>query len=730
MDYGFAPTTTTTRTTGNRRIAVGAFSIGSLLGAGTEKSEDPVSVARSVLEKDLGLGSTKKLADDFTFVAPGRKPLTKRRYLQSGYAQTLREACPSLRITVSDVRVINATNVSVRVLATTKWSGGACEEFAPPQWATSDGGTRDPVSTSKDWTAGPFGASVVLDPKTLAVLSLSDGYLLDRDSDDFCDGGADAIYRAIKGGPCSIAKAPGLVVSETLRRTTSISPSKPSRGWPFFGGGAAKKKQPEEPLAPGVAEALARAAVDGIVTDKPIDKLFSSDAVILGPSFAAGSPEAVAFRKPWPSAPIKETLNWRVESDNVVRFDCLLDTGRLEAASVTLNDAGQVTRLAVGFRLDDNFVDPWTELPANVWVERALGSESLDRVVDDLVQNFDGVTKQVDDVTTLVTDKVDAVTSTIDSGLAKVGGVRQNLNVCVENTTKSVARISDAKDKIFIEAKARASRENALDTAVSFVTSKAKKPKGLEETKARSARETSLDDVIKSFKPPAITPPKLPTITPPKVPTTKPPPKAAAVAPPKITVAPKVPPKVVTPPPKAAPPKPPVVAKKPSSPPPKLKAEKKTPAFSFGSKPSPPPPKAAPVKKPEPAKFSFPSFRSPKPSTPPKATPPPRKATAVKKAESAFSIPSFGSPKKPSPAPKATPVKKPAVSLPTFGKAPQKAKPPPPKAKPTPKPTAKPTTGGVSAAQAGIQAAAKKRQEEAATRRAQQAAARRQPPRK
>mmetsp|Transcript_19878 Transcript_19878/g.63986 ORF Transcript_19878/g.63986 Transcript_19878/m.63986 type:complete len:710 (-) Transcript_19878:98-2227(-) len=668
----------------------GSFGGGSSSSPSSEEAE-ALALATSVLEADLGLGLSSKLSDDFLFVAPGRKPLTKRRYLANGYATSLRKAGSNVEVSVSDARFVEPVtpnNATVRVVATTRWSGcfDGRTPWTPPRWATSDGGKRETLAPNgATWVAGPFAATVDVDLGAMRVTEISEGRPLDRDSDDDCDGGVDAVYRAMGGSTANVAKAPGLATSELGRRFTSLRlPSLPFSE-------LAKKKIV---LNDGAAETLAKAAVNGLVLlneekkasspDSAWFGLFAPDAVILGPSFAAGTPKAIAFRRPWPSAPVAKTLNWRLDDFGVVRFDVLLDSGRAEAGSATFDDQGQLSRLALGFRLDDRVVDRWTELPASLWAERAASSTTFDRAVDDL-------------------------SATLDDAAETIGGL-------VPPTPTREKKTRVATPSSTMETMARAARENALDAAVAFATTSKTTKLPLEEKAARSSRERSLDDFF-AAAPKIAAPPKI-AAAPKKTPSSAKAPPAAKAPGPSFSF----PSFQKSPPPKAAPkvvakPKPTTKAKPAAS----VAKPKPKPAFSFiATKPATPKPaatpapKPAPPTKPAPSKpaFSFPPLPSkPAPKTAPKVeTKPAPKAEA----KPAFSF-AIAKPKAEA-KPKAPEAKKPKVE----------AK---PKAVATPKPTPRPAPVVAKkapppkrvdpravAAQAAVKAATERRQAEQARR--------------
>lgn len=601
---------------------------------------------------DLGEACPELLAPTFEFEsASGRALLTKRRYLQAGYVSSLRAACPDLRVDVTDARLDDKG----RALVTTRYSGthtGAA--WAPAEPLHCLGELPSVKAKGKAWTAGPFGAWVTVENGL--VTAAAEGFALDRDDNRYADCGAEAVYRAIAGS--SDSKKPlGLAASEIVRRRRSAAVPKPAR----------------PALADRVSFAVVSEALDALLAGDD-SVLFSDDFVLVGPSFAPANLESALFRTPWLVGTNESNVrffNWRVDKFGIVRLDARRADGRLEAVSATIDADGLVSRLAVGFRLDNDNVDIWGEVPAT-WpaYAKALFAGPARGLVAPLDRAVDAVAQQLDAVATAVSPVVQRVESLQDSARSTAQAVKDS----ADNASAAVA---------FVAA-------NAGNVSLLVETLKPKPPPR-NDVKPPSVQKPRIELPRVSLKTPAVTVPKptLPAFSGSK--------KAAPAARPS-----KAPRPSVQIPKRAAPPK-----KAPKAPPPKKAAAKAPQLPSFFSAPKPAPaPKAPPKKAVAPA--STPKTQPAKPSL------------------------SLGFPSLSKPAPPSKEAKPPSLLSRATTPTP---KPPPPqqrrqaaarKPPPPPRPAAASVPPALRTAQAAARAKADQKQKDNAARR--KAAGRPSPP--
>eukprot|EP00633_Aureoumbra_lagunensis_P009321 CAMPEP_0197323110 /NCGR_PEP_ID=MMETSP0891-20130614/70313_1 /TAXON_ID=44058 ORGANISM="Aureoumbra lagunensis, Strain CCMP1510" /NCGR_SAMPLE_ID=MMETSP0891 /ASSEMBLY_ACC=CAM_ASM_000534 /LENGTH=673 /DNA_ID=CAMNT_0042815669 /DNA_START=105 /DNA_END=2126 /DNA_ORIENTATION=- len=380
---------------------------------------------KDFVEADFGEKyPTTLLSQDFEFTAAGRRPVSLRRFLNFGYTRCLRKVCPSLEIEVDDLRFDISSN-QTRVLYSSILKGGKFESlWTPPPWVRA--GARTKTKATTNWQTGPLGGSVTFNNDGI-ILAATHGYPLDRTRNDALATSLDACWLAAGGDAELMAMAPGLFISDSLRRFRSVE-------FP--------RNLKKNELASQVAFTIVQGALTSLA--EPNDdaaSYFAADCIILGSTFAPGTLRSIQFRSPWPKAKITSLFNWRMSLDNtIVRVDITLDNGRLEQATAILDSSGRISRLALGFRLDDQGIDLWNEIPAACWSEFLLPKSP--KFLDDFAIDIDQYVK------------------------------------------RTARRSKNPRD----------TREQALDDAIDFFTTPAEPPKV--EIEARASRENALSDLL------------------------------------------------------------------------------------------------------------------------------------------------------------------------------------------------------------------------------------------
>ena len=334
-----------------------------------------IQLAKAFVVDDFGRANPDLLQDDFAFEL-GSSLLTKERYLRSEDLSLLRAACgDTLRVGASDFRIDPGDDEAV--LFTLVVSGIQSKPYKGLE-------DRDALKSSGPWKTLPTCGRCAFDASSKCYAATL-GAPLDRDDRSRgVETLTDACWVAMGGklGGLNI----GLALSELVTRRTPATP----RGVPAT-----------EPLidaadAVGVADAALRELLlrpEGApLPEKVASALFAEDCVVLGEGFAAMPLRNAAKQRPWGDGSFAGASfrNYRVGADDARRILCdvVLPDGRLEGASVHVDEDEKIFRCSVGWVIREGTA-------TNPLAELQKAALPLDRAIDAAIETYEQLDKTV-----------------------------------------------------------------------------------------------------------------------------------------------------------------------------------------------------------------------------------------------------------------------------------------------------------------------------------------------